>query len=132
MAGIGPLDQVLVDCLDIARLGRRPEGRVAAARGIEGAAVNPNPDDGRAQENGEDDQRQQDALGPVLNQAAKAALPKHHRREKTADQKEELQPEAVDGVQREQVAVVLVYILRGPDRQRERHERHETMQPDPQ
>jgi hypothetical protein len=27
---------------------------------------------------------------------------------------------------------VLVDILRRPDRQRERHERHETMQPDPQ
>ena len=66
----------------------------------------------------------------MLNQAAKAALPKHHRREKTADQKEELQPEAVDGVQREQVAVVLVYILRGPDRQRERHERHKAVKHD--
>ena len=58
-------------------------------------------------------------------------MPEQHRSEKTADQKEELQPEAVDGVQREQVAVVLVYILRGPDRQRERHERHEAVQPNP-
>ncbi len=38
----------------------------------------------------------------------------------------------MDGVQREQVAVVLVDVLRGPDRQRERHERHEAVQPNPQ
>ena len=87
--------------------------------------------DDRAQENGEDDQRQQDALGPMLDQPAQAALPEHHRREKTADQKEELQPEAVNGVHRKQVAFVLVDILRRPDRQRERHKRHESMQPNP-
>ena len=121
-----------VDRLDIARLGRSPEGRVAAALGVEDAAENPDADDDRAQENGEDDQRQQNALGPVPDQAAQAALPPYHGREKAADQKEELQPEAVNGVHRKQVAFVLVDILRRPDRQRERHERHEAVQPDPQ
>ena len=118
-----------VDRLNIAQLGRRPEVRVAAAIGVD--RIKPNPDDDRTQDDRKDEQRQQDALGPMLDQSAQSALPEHHRREKTADQKEELQPESVNSVHCKQVAFVLVDILRRPDRQRERHERHETVQPNP-
>ena len=46
-----------------------------------------------------DEQRQQDALGPMLDQSAQVrAAGTSSCREKTADQKEELQPEAVYGV----------------------------------
>ena len=72
-----------VDRLDIAQLGRRPEGRVAATIGV--YRIKPNPDDDRTQDDRKDEQRQQDAFGPMLDQPAQPALPEHHRREKTAD-----------------------------------------------